>query len=299
MAEAQTKPCEYCGTPVTKTATQQSQRKYWTCSRVCANKRRIQLGNTPGWAPNRFRGQRETRPCAACSQPVTRYLSESNHEKPWTCSQQCMGRQKYERLQADGTWTSGKKPRRGDTIPCSVCEKPFYRQPAYIAQGRHLCSRECNRVWQTKTPVVKQCARCGSEMTLKPSQAQISHCSRACQVAAKIQWPMPPDEQGRQRRKNKAGYVLVWVPTHPNTSQKGWQLEHRLVMEKALGRYLTSDEPIDHINEIKDDNRLENLQVMTVSAHSVKTNRDKERAKAKLLAELAAFRAKYGPLESE
>jgi hypothetical protein len=46
--------------------------------------------------------------------------------------------------------------------------------------------------------------------------------------------------------------------------------EHRLIMEKHLGRILNSDEVIDHINGNKKDNRLSNLRLMSLSEHSRK-----------------------------
>lgn len=59
------------------------------------------------------------------------------------------------------------------------------------------------------------------------------------------------------------GYILIYKPDHPFADNKGHIREHRLVMEKHLSRYLTSEEDIHHINGIKDDNRIENLQLMT------------------------------------
>jgi DNA-binding NarL/FixJ family response regulator len=44
--------------------------------------------------------------------------------------------------------------------------------------------------------------------------------------------------------------------------------EHRLVMEEYLGRELESDEMVHHINENTQDNRIENLELMTRSTHA-------------------------------
>lgn len=68
------------------------------------------------------------------------------------------------------------------------------------------------------------------------------------------------------RRIRKDGYVLAYSPGHPYAC-KNFVLEHRLVMERAIGRHLHPDEIVHHVNEDKGDNRLENLELTDRPAH--------------------------------
>lgn len=69
------------------------------------------------------------------------------------------------------------------------------------------------------------------------------------------------------------GYIMILVPEHPFANSYGYVMEHRLVMEKYLGRYLVPNvDDVHHINGIKDDNRLENLELMTHGEHTTLHN---------------------------
>jgi hypothetical protein len=63
------------------------------------------------------------------------------------------------------------------------------------------------------------------------------------------------------RRVDDKGYILINDVTHPNRPKRRYMLEHRLVMEKHLGRYLKKEEVVHHINSIPSDNRIENLML--------------------------------------
>lgn len=69
------------------------------------------------------------------------------------------------------------------------------------------------------------------------------------------------------RIKDKFGYILIWKPEHPNAKIGGYIHEHRLVMSERLRRPLKSYEYIHHKNGIKDDNRLENLELLIQKVH--------------------------------
>lgn len=61
---------------------------------------------------------------------------------------------------------------------------------------------------------------------------------------------------------HKAGYVMRRAPGHPRARERSpYVFEHILVMEEAIGRRLRPDESVHHLNGVKDDNRIENLEL--------------------------------------
>lgn len=66
----------------------------------------------------------------------------------------------------------------------------------------------------------------------------------------------------------KGDYVYALVPEHPSATKKGYVLLHRIVVENNLGRLLNNNEVVHHKNQNKFDNRIENLEVFSLSEHT-------------------------------
>lgn len=131
---------------------------------------------------------------------------------------------------------------------CAVCTQPFRTYPSKVAQGRgKYCSRKCS----DSITLIKEGQQLSPDTQFKKGQ-------------------MPENFRGytfTQSRKASGVYKKIYKPEHPFASKQGYVREHRLVMEEQLGRYLTSDEIVDHINMNTLDNRPENLRVMLKKQH--------------------------------
>lgn len=76
----------------------------------------------------------------------------------------------------------------------------------------------------------------------------------------------PSWKGGRVLTINK--YWSVKIPSHPNTDNQGYVREHRLVMEKQLGRYLTKHEVVHHLDGNTLNNNISNLKIVSASEHA-------------------------------
>lgn len=78
--------------------------------------------------------------------------------------------------------------------------------------------------------------------------------------------PVPP-YKGGHTRLTPFGYVLEEALDHPSRNTRGFVLQHRLVMEDMVGRYLTEDEVVHHIDRNPMNNSPSNLELHTNASH--------------------------------
>lgn len=133
-----------------------------------------------------------------------------------------------------------------------------------IRKGKEIGRKTSNKfIWFA-------CIDCGKERWVlvrqgKPGYLCCWRCSRVKEVGEKSSnW-----RGGRVRTGE--GYIEVRLPKdnffYSMANHQGYVMEHRLVMAKHLSRCLLPWEIVHHRNSIKDDNKLENLELLPTSKY--------------------------------
>lgn len=152
---------------------------------------------------------------------------------------------------------------------CLRCGKLFSVFPSIIkVGGGKYCSRSCQNF---RTGEARECEYCGSSFYIPRSsiiREDRGNQGRFCSIACKGKWQsenirgkLCPNYKGG-RFKRSDGYIAVYV------GDSTYRLEHTLIMENHIGRRITRNENVHHINGIRDDNRIENLQLLTIADHA-------------------------------
>lgn len=77
-----------------------------------------------------------------------------------------------------------------------------------------------------------------------------------------------------QARNSGGRYIEVYSPDHPNRTKAGYVREHRLIVEGLIGRLLTKDEVVHHVDGNTLNNDVNNLQLMMSADHRREHTKD-------------------------
>jgi hypothetical protein len=146
---------------------------------------------------------------------------------------------------------NGHQGRRNNLGVRLAGQRPYVPRPEEIPSG--ICECGCGG----ETAIAKHTTRATGRFAGYPARFIQGHNS-----------PRHGDKHPNWRGgriKDESGYVRVKVQDHPTANGAGYIPEHRLVMERHLGRYLLPLETVHHINGVRDDNRIENLELWSHS----------------------------------
>lgn len=233
------------------------------------------------------------KPCASCALDFTP-RDASKARSQLYCSRQC--------------WADSKRVKQ-PALQCERCNQDYTPKDSHEAKTRRFCSGSCAvkatheanpdrpgpmtgkkhseaarkaiaaanmRRWMRIVrpgAEVRQCTQCQTDFPMtngsKPSRR---FCSKSCAAKAQPTGPSHPNWKNG-RNITTSGYVQIRTLNPDGTYS--YELEHRAVMERLIGRSLVGDENVHHKNGDRTDNRPENLELWATSQPSGQRVADK------------------------
>ena len=194
-------------------------------------------------------------------------------------------------------------PRKRVTLKCEYCNKRFEVKASFASSYR-FCSMNC-RSQSGREKII--CEQCGKEIEIQKSR-KAKYCSLSCSTTARNLTDQNPSyyrdicgdknpmhgkgffgednpmfgKTGNQspawnggRKVRNDGYIFVYVPDHPFAISSGrdrrrvYVLEHRIVMEQHLHRYLDPSEVVHHIDGDNTNNVIDNLRLYSSQSEHI------------------------------
>lgn len=143
--------------------------------------------------------------------------------------------------------------------------------------GRGYCRKHYQRLYrhgdvnggQLRQPAKGRiCSVSDCDRPMKDSGLCIAHVQRL-RTKGDVEAHKPVAAKRKKGEPSKGwlvnGYRQVSFPEHPNADKSGCVFQHVVVMSEFLGRPLFPDEEVHHINGVRDDNSIVNLELWSTS----------------------------------
>ena len=143
-------------------------------------------------------------------------------------------------------------------IKCKEC----FVNPVYV---KDLCCACYSSIQNKKIFLDKNCEKCGVNGVFRKNRC------KSCYNALRMRKTISDDVPVRKRAKNGEGgidcygYKVITAKNHPNAAKNGRIKEHTFVMSEYLKRPLYKHESVHHKNGVRVDNRIENLELWSIS----------------------------------
>ena len=174
-------------------------------------------------------------------------------------------------------------------MPRGVHMKEKWADPAFRATRAAVVAENGRKSAdkRSKPKIDIECETCGQHFFVNAYRAEHNRprwCSKDCMVV----WqrtqtgPKSPKWQGGTKRHSR-GYVLECCPEHPRADRSGYVLQHILVVERHLGHPIPTGYEVHHKDEVRDNNILSNLEVLTPKEHRSRHILQRDPATGRLL----------------
>lgn len=163
------------------------------------------------------------------------------------CSHKCSNNYKWEKI---------RHRKQYITMMCQICKKEFkiYANDYRVKEGKNIyCSKKCSNEASKKGNIVK-CKYCNKKFY----STRNDFCSKKCVYEYK-------KKNYIHRPYDEGDYKAIYIEGY---NKRGNAKLHRYIMEQYLGRKLTNNEVVHHIDGNKQNNNINNLKVMTRGEHS-------------------------------
>lgn len=150
---------------------------------------------------------------------------------------------------------------------CAQCNKPISISPSRLRKQHknYFCDMKCYALFQVgKTTYIHKKGVC-----MNTGRTHFKKGEKGCLSGA---WK-------GGKIKTTYGYFYIYKPDHPFANSIGYVMEHRLVMENRIKRFLQPIEVVHHINGIKHDNEIKNLMLFSNKSEHVKYHIEERREK--------------------